>query len=520
MVRVAEIYIMPASSLKTRYAAKLSTNLVGLAVNMVIQAIIPRGLGPKAYGDFSFLSDSFSQLMNFFSLSTSIGFYTKLSQRQGEFGLISFYFKFTGLSILALFIFVLGSQLTGFSNIIWIGQSIRYVYMAAVWGTLTWLAMLVGQVADAYGLTVSTEIARIAQRCLGLVLILVLFFLNQLNLATFFFYHYAILLLLLLLFVWIIGRKRHSFFQDWHLGKDRIKGYINEFYEYSHPLFLYAIIGIIVGILDRWLLQKFAGSVQQGFFGLSYQIGAVCFLFTSAMTSLITREFSIAFSKNDLGEMARLFRRYIPLLYSIAAFLGCFACVQADKITYIFAGGKFAGATLPVMIMALYPIHQTYGQLSGSVFFAAGQTKLYRNIGLVFMLLGLPLVYFLLAPTDKMGFNTGAVGLAWKFVIIQFIAVNVQLFFNARLLNLRFINYFGHQILCVGFLIGVALLSKIVVGQVGVLQNKIIIGFLLSGALYSIMVMAMVYFLPVVFGLRRDDVTRLAASGIKMLKRY
>src|SRR3972149_8735103 len=131
---------MTPSSLKTRYAAKLSTNLVGLAVNMVIQVIIPRGLGPKAYGDFNFLSNFFSELMSFFSLNTSIGFYTRLSQRQNEFGLVSFYFKFTGLSILVLFIFVIGSQLTGISHILWLDQNIRYVYMAAAWSALTWLA--------------------------------------------------------------------------------------------------------------------------------------------------------------------------------------------------------------------------------------------------------------------------------------------------------------------------------------------------------------------------------------------
>jgi len=511
---------MTVSSLKTRYAAKLSTNLVGLAVNMVIQAIIPRGLGPKAYGDFNFLSSFFSELMPFFSLNTSIGFYTKLSQRQNEFGLISFYFQLTGLSIIALFIFVIGSQLTGISNILWLDQNVRYVYMAAAWGALTWLAMLVGQVADAYGLTVSTEMARIAQRCLGLVIVLVLFLLNQLNLIAFFFYQYAVLLLLILLFVWIIGRKGHSFFRNWHLGKDRIKEYIKEFYEYSHPLFLYAVIGMIVCILERWLLQKFAGSVQQGFFGLSYQIGAVCFLFTSAMTPLIIREFSIAFSKNDLGEMARLFRRYIPLLYSIAAFFGCFACVQADKVTYIFAGGKFAGAALPVMIMALYPIHQTYGQLSGSVFYAAGQTRLYRNIGMIYMALSLPMAYFMLAPTAQFGLNAGAVGLALKFVIVNFLVVNVQLFFNARLLNLSFINYFGHQIICVGFLISVALLSKTVIGHIGALQDKVVIGFLISGVLYSVMVMVVIFFLPAVFGLRRDDVMNLVRNGIKIVSKH
>lgn len=511
---------MSSPSLHSRYAAKLSTNLIGLAINLVTQAIIPRGLGPKAYGDFNYLSNFFSQLMPFLSLSTSTGFYTKISQRQNEFGLISFYFQFNGLSTIALFIFIVGSQLTGISGILWLDQNICYVYMAGVWGALTWLAMLLTQVADAYGITVSTEVARIAQRCLGLFIVLALFLYNQLNLIHFFFYQYGVLLLLILSFIWIIGHTGHSFLQKWRLHEHQIKSYIKEFYHYSHPLFFFALIGMVVGILERWLLQKYGGSIEQGFFSLSYQIGAVCFLFTSAMTSLIMREFSIAFGNNDLREMARLFRRYIPLLYGVAAYFGCFACVHAEEITYIFAGGSFAGAALPVMIMSLYPIHQTYGQLSGSVFFAAGQTKLYRNIGLLYMALGLPIAYVMLAPVTQFGLDAGAVGLAIKFVIVNFIIVNVQLYFNARLLNLRFVKYFGHQIFCAGLLLGVALLSKAAVDQVGGLQDKIIAGFLLAGILYTMLVTALIYVLPVVFGLRRDDITNLASFCSKMVKRF
>ena len=99
-----------------------------------------------------------------------------------------------------------------------------------------------------------------------------------------------------------------------------------------------------------------------------YQIGSLCFLFTGAMTPLFTRELSIAFSNGDLPRMAELFRRYIPMLYSIAAFFSCFIAVQADKVVYIFGGNKFEGAATAVTIMAFYPLHQTYGQLSGSVF--------------------------------------------------------------------------------------------------------------------------------------------------------
>jgi len=55
--------------------------------------------------------------------------------------------------------------------------------------------------------------------------------------------------------------------------------------------YVYALVGLFMGILDRWLLQVFSGSAEQRFYRVSYQSGAVRFLFTSAMTPLIRREF-------------------------------------------------------------------------------------------------------------------------------------------------------------------------------------------------------------------------------------
>ena len=319
-------------------------------------------------------------------------------------------------------------------------------------------------------------------------------------------------------FVWIVKNHVASLCVSWKISKDQIFAYAKEFYQYSHPLFVYALVGLFVNILDRWLLQVFSGSVQQGFYGLSYQIGATCFLFTSAMTPLIMREFSIAYEKQDLAQMAYLFRRYIPLLYGIAALFSCFIAVHAESVAYILGGSKFHDAALAITIMAFYAIFQTYGQLTGAVFFAAGQTGLYRNIGIILMTISLPVTYLLIAPVDMMGLNAGATGLAVKMVALAFIGVNVQLFFNARLLHIPFIKYLGHQILCVGFLISIALFSKTAIDGIVVLQNHIIISFLCSGVLYSVMVMILVYFWPIILGFRRDDVTTLVNTGLKLLK--
>jgi O-antigen/teichoic acid export membrane protein len=505
-------------SLKKRYVYKLLTNLFGLLIGLVTQAIVPRGLGPKAYGDFSFLSNFFSKIVGFFDMGTSIGFYTKLSQRQKEIGMINFYASFAIIASIALFLIVVIVGFTPVANKIWPDQFMFFVYLAAIWGIFSWFIQILNKMVDAFGLTVPAELARIAQKIIGLILILGLFFFGQLNLRNYFFYQYGLFIILGFSFVWIVKSHVASLRGNWKISKERALAYAKEFYQYSHPLFVYALVVLFVGILDRWLLQVFSGSVQQGFYGLSYQIGAICFLFSGAMTPLITREFSISYAKNDLKQMAYLFRRYIPLFYGITAFFSCFIAMQAKNVAYLFGGSKFQGAALTIAIMAFYPIYQTYGQLSGAVFYATGQTGLYRNIGVIFAIIELPATYFLIAPVSMMGLNTGSTGLAVKTSAFAFIGVNVQLFFNARLLNLPFIKYLGHQILCVGFLIGIALFSKTAINGIGVLQNHIIISFLLSGILYSVMVIVLVYLLPVILGLRRDNVTALINTGLKLLK--
>ena len=506
---------MTTDSLKKRYLAKLFANLVGLAIGVVTQAIIPRGLGPKAYGDFHFLSNFFTQIVSFLDMGTSTAFYTKLSQRQQDFGLVSFYLSFTGIVSFLLIIFVGCIHVTGAYTTLLPDQKLFYIYLAAVWGIFTWIVQILNKIADAYGVTVSTEIARIIQKGLGLALILALFFTSQLNLTHFFFYHYFILTFLALAFIWVMEHHGYSICRNWKLSLSKIKAYAKEFYDYIHPLFVASLFGLIVGILERWMLQKFSGSVEQGFYGLSYQIGAICFLFTGAMTPLITREFAIAFDKKNIPEMARLFRRYIPMLYTISAYFACFIVVEASTVTYIIGGEKFQHATLAVMIMAFYPIHQTYGQLSGSIFFATGQTKIYRNIVITFAFIGLPVTYILIAPGYMLGLNAGATGLAIKMVSLQFIGVNVLLWFNARLLKLRFWRYIGHQIMSVGCLLGCAVIAMFLVDKGLGLQNKVVLSFLLSGILYTFMTGILGYTQPALFGLQRRDIHSLIQTCIR-----
>jgi O-antigen/teichoic acid export membrane protein len=496
-------------SLRKRYLYKLSTNLAALGMNLVTQAIIPRGLGPRAYGDFNFLTSFFSQITGFLDSGTSVALYTKLSCRPHDSGLVRFYLYFVGIASLIMLLLVLGVTLTPLASVLWPGQRIIYVYLAALFALLLWTSQVLNQMADACGLTVRSEVARLSQKALALVLILVLFAMGWLYLTSFFLYNYAILLFLVVAFAWIIRRWRQRSDLNTRLSVGDARGYARELCEYSHPLIVYALIGLIANIVDRWLLQYFGGSVEQGFFGLSFQIGSICIAFTTAMTPLLLREFSIAYEDKDLNRMSHLFRRSALLLYSVAAYFSCFIALQSDKVIYLMGGDKFRDAARAVAIMSLYPVHQTYGQLAGSVMYAAGRTKLYRNAGTIFLVAGIPLTYFFVAPAAQLGFNGGATGLALKMVLLQFVSVNVLLFYSTKLLNLSFGKFLGHQLAVLATLFALAAIVTILTDLLLEPIKTAVIRFLAAGLAYTLCAGILAYLIPSLFGLSHEDLNFL-----------
>jgi len=289
-----------------------------------------------------------------------------------------------------------------------------------------------------------------------------------------------------------------------------------EFFSYSKPLLLLSLIGTLAGILERLILQKFSGSSAQGFYGLSYAIGQICFLFTSSMTPLFMREISISFANNRLDEIKASFSRLAPLLFLISSYFACFIAVNSQFVVVLLGGKNFSDAAFSLTIMAFYPIHQTYGQLTASVFFATNDTKKYSVIGLVFIGLGLALTYFTIAPHVSGGLDMGSAGLSIKMVAIQFFAVNVSLFFIAKKYRLGFLRLLGHQAFCIVYFTASAYLIKLFCSNV--FENNIIV-FFFGGLAYTTISILLLYFFPAMFGLSLADRNSLKSKISNMIKR-
>ena len=101
-------------------------------------------------------------------------------------------------------------------------------------------------------------------------------------------------------------------------------------------------------------------------------------------------------------------------------------------------------------------------------------------------------------------------------VAIQFMAVNTQLFFNARMLKLNFWKYLGHQIAIVSVLLVFAAGSIKVVDEMFSFSKVGIGSFIISGVFYTVIVLGGAALFPIVFGLSRGDVQRLVTAGSRI----
>jgi O-antigen/teichoic acid export membrane protein len=199
----------------------------------------------------------------------------------------------------------------------------------------------------------------------------------------------------------------------------------------------------------------------------------------------------------------------------------------------LFAGDKYSEAIIPVAIMALYPIHQTFGQLSGSLLIATGQTRLYANLAIAMMIASAPVSYILLASHEFLipGLALGATGLAIKMVLIQFLGTNVQLYFNTRFLGASFRRWLVLQFKVIGIVYLIALLAYFASGYLsdtiflsfstfGIVQSGLIAlsRLVVSAIIYILLIVAILAVAPNLLGIDKRDITglieRLKPKGV------
>jgi len=179
----------PQASLARRYMGKLLANIATVPVYLIMEAVLPRALGPQVYGNFNFSTSVFTQLTGFLDMGTSTCFYNALSRRQYEMPLVAFMAGFRrwysslpcsrASSCLSQGLGICFCPTCRSGTLRW-----RLSTAFCWWGT-----RVVRSMNDALGLTVPGELLRSGVNLLGAIIILALFWFGFLNAGSLFGVH-------------------------------------------------------------------------------------------------------------------------------------------------------------------------------------------------------------------------------------------------------------------------------------------------------------------------------------------
>ncbi len=413
-----------SDSILRRFGSTLMTNAISSGVSFTATLIIARGLGPQIFGDYAFLIASFAALNTWLELGTPTAFYTFLSKSRDARAHAALYLAWLAfrLVLVAAAIALLPHQ---WLDRVWLGHSRGLVLGAfgAFFASVVVRGYLV-QLAESTRKTVFIQSAIAVLSLTHLTLVVFLRLSGMLSVPALFgliVFEYAVLA------SWFALRFDRGLLDsgaetpDWRALTAR-------YAKYCAPLALYAALGFVADFGDRWLLQRFGGSVQQGYFSLGYQFATIALLTTTSLLNIFWKEIAAAEELADRARARDLYNRASRLLFFVAAAGGCFLAPHSRALLNVTAGAGFSDAAPVLALMLLYPAFQSLSQLNGAFFYATEDTRTHVSISSIGLAVGLPLTYLTLAPRDAAipGLALGAVGLAARLWLVQAAIVSLQ----------------------------------------------------------------------------------------------
>ena len=499
-----------SQSLKVRFLASLIVNVLKVGLSFAGGMIIARSLGPADYGNFNFLLGSFVSITILLDMGTSSAFYTFLSQRKRSSKFYLYYFLWLAIQFILVLLFVALIFPESWRNKIWLGHTkwlIILAFLASFMTTKVW--QTITRMGESIRATIIVQFYNIILAGLYLCVVLAMAFLHSMTIINLF----IVIAFTYLLFAFLLAKRlKNNLITS---GEGKLPDMINEFKAYCAPLVIYGIFSFAYSFADIWLLQKFGGAVQQGFYSVGLRFSGICLIATTSMLTVFWKEITEA---NELGNKERLRYLYTKIsraLCFIGAIGACFLIPFSKEILVFLLGPKYERGWFCLAIMFLYPIHQSLGQINSTYFYATAQTRLHSKLGIIMMMVSMPVTYFVLASPSALipGLNLGSIGLASKMVVLQIIGVNIKTYFICRLSGWKF--DFLYQFGSIGLLLSTSFVTKVFLSWIVHILN-ISSHFLVLMALclpvYTIVVGLIIYLFPTLCGLKRGQITNFSRS--------
>jgi O-antigen/teichoic acid export membrane protein len=505
------------SSFVKRFAINVLANIIKSVQTFAAGLMVARGLGPEEYGKMVYLLGTFTAIRQLIDCGSSTAFFTLMSQRQRsrQFVRIFVIWQLTQLLFVTLAVGFLTPKFL--LDLIWRGSDRKLVILALLAAYLqSSLWAIIVQIGESQRLT---GIVQTAGGVVGLINCGLMFQLLK---------HEA--MSVELVFQIIICEWGVALFLVFRLfafpnvvtdSKWDIYSMLKEFGSYCIPLIPYSWFSFIYEFSDRWLLQTYGGSVQHAFYGLGQQYGTIAGVATTSLLNVFWKEIAEAYSLGCQDRVNDLYIFVLKSLYLLASVISGFLVPWAPSLISLTLGESFRGGGITLMIMLLYPIHQSMGQVCGAMMYATGHVKASVLLGVGSMIVSVMLTAVLLIPKFGIagGLGDSSMVFASKTLLVQVISVNLLSNYIVRVMGVDY--KLRSQLFPVLMCTSIGCVCHLGVDQVFGCY-KMVFRFLLSGFIYISIIIATTLKWPMFGGLNAKERDKLIAdvqklSGLKRL---
>lgn len=494
-------------SVSSRYAVTLGAQLLRLLVSLITATIVPRTLGPAIYGNYSFLLSTSAAVRGVLDNGAQQAFFTFSSQERCSGSLTRLYALVLGGQFALVLLLIGLAALTGKLDWLWRAQQPDQILLVTMLDWALFLAVSLQQLGDTKALTAYPQVAGAAVSLATLAALLALHFTGRLD-----FYSYVWLSLAGALFT--CGLLIHRFLirrreQFWS-GALEPRRYAQRWWRFARPLILPQYYLPLVAWLGLYLIQRWYGSAEQGYYALALQWSAFAMVCTSSGVWIFWREIA-HHAALDLRATAPVYQQFSALFFFLALVLSCGLSGGSALLVQIVAGERFHPAAPVLAIMAFYPISQTINQLTAAAMKATERTASYARWTVLLSFPDLLLTYLLLAPptASVAGWHLGAIGLALKTALYGLICAEVYDWLNCRFLRISYVRGLLRRVMVAA---AVAVMATVLLrfGAAWLLR----LGFgataalILASLAYAAAVAMLVLLRPTVAGISREQLLR------------
>lgn len=502
-------------SIRSRFGFSLFANFSKAAIAFGAGVATARGLGPEQYGIMMFLLSTFAALRQLLDMGSSSAFFTFLSQRQRTRRYIGWYSAWVAIQFLLPFFIIALVFPRTWIEVIWEGADRKLVvlsFVAYFLQSILWSLFI--QLGEAQRQTQSVQGVGLCVTFAHFLFMTLAWWCHWLEIHTIF---------IAMIVEWSIAAAvmiRLLHVPSLSDGADNPKVILSEFWQYCLPIIPYAWLSFFYEFIDRWLLQTYAGSVQQAYYSIAYQFGTIASIATVSIFNIFWKEIAEAHHQNNRDRVALLYKKVTRGFFFIAAVVAGYLIPWSEEILRFSLGSTYVGGAMTLALMFFYPLHQSMGQICGAMAYATCQISTYVMLGMVFMAASTIVSYLVLAKPDSVlpGLDMGSFGLAGKMVVMQIIQVNALAFYFSRSMRVKFDWLFQPMIsiICVmsGFL-AFSISRTMFDGG-----TEIWAAIVMSGFVYAMLMLALISFTPGLAGLNRDDLDSAFIMGQRFIRRF